>query len=147
MEPNDFTTTFSVDNTPEEAWAAIVDVRSWWSGEVAGDTDRIGADFTYTVPGVHRSVQRIEELVPGERVVWRVTDARLEFPQDKGEWIGTAIVFEIGRRDGRTEVRFTHRGLTPAVECHDRCSNAWSRLVGKNLRTRIQTGEPQPPPW
>ena len=147
MERNGFTTSFTVEKTPEEVYAAINDVRGWWSGEVAGDTDRLGAEFTYTVAGVHRSVQRIAELVPGQRVVWQVTDASLEFARNKREWVGTAIVFEIVRAGTRTEVRFSHNGLVPDFECFDACSNAWGLLVGKNLRNRILSGEPQPFPW
>jgi len=147
MEQTGFTTTFAVEKTPEEVYAAINDVRGWWSGEVAGDTDRLGAEFTYSVEGVHRSVQKIAELVPARRVVWQVTDASLEFAQDKKEWVGTTIVFEIAPAGGRTEVRFTHHGLVPAFECFDACSNAWGLLVGKNLRNRILSGEPQPFPW
>jgi len=147
MEQTGFTTTFAVEKTPEEVYAAINDVRGWWSGEVAGDTDRLGAEFTYSVEGVHRSVQKIAELVPARRVVWQVTDASLEFAQDKKEWVGTTIVFEIAPAGGRTEVRFTHHGLVPAFECFDACSNAWGLLVGKNLRNRILTGEAQPAPW
>ena len=147
MSSQDMTTTFLVERTPEETFTAINDVPSWWSGEVAGDTDVLGVEFTYTVPGVHRSVQKVAELVPGKRVVWKVVDAQLDFAKDKREWVGTEIVFEISNQGGKTEVRFTHRGLVPAFECFDACSNAWGLLVGKNLRNRILTGEAQPAPW
>jgi hypothetical protein len=147
MDSQNFTTTIAVERTPEECFAGICDVRSWWSGEVGGETDILGAEFIYTVPGVHRSVQKIAELVPGKRVVWKVVDAQLDFAEDKREWVGTDIVFEISPQGGKTEVRFTHRGLAPAFECFDACSNAWGLLVGKNLQNRILTGEAQPAPW
>lgn len=147
MNRKDFTTTILVDQTPQKTFEAINDVRSWWSGEVDGDTDKLGAEFTYTVPGVHRSVQKIAELVPGKSVVWKVVDARLDFVKDKKEWIGTDIVFEIAKHGEQTEIRFSHKGLIPTFECYDACSNGWAVLVEKNLRNRILTGKAQPSPW
>lgn len=142
-----FTTTFSVSETPEQVFAAINNVPGWWSGEVTGVTDKLGAKFTYRVPGAHESTQKITELVPGKKVVWQVLDAELTFVSNRAEWKGTEIVFDISKRGGKTEVRFTHVGLVSAFECYDACSNAWGMLVGGNLRKLITTGKAQPSPW
>jgi len=142
-----YATTFIVDQTPEAVFDAINNVRGWWSGEVQGDTDTLGAAFSYRVPEVHYSKQKITEFVPHKRVVWHVTEAELAFIKDKDEWIGTDIVFEIAKKGGKTEVRFTHAGLVPPFECYDACSNAWGLLVGGNLRNLITTGKAQPSPW
>src|SRR3981189_1881104 len=130
MNDQNFTTTLTVDQTPEEAFAAINNVRGWWSGEIEGSTDKLGDEFTYRYKDVHYSKQRITELIPGKRVVWLVLDGYLNFVNDKTEWTGTEIAFEIsGKGDrttgGKTEVRFTHVGLVPEAECFGACSNAW----------------------
>jgi Activator of Hsp90 ATPase homolog 1-like protein len=144
MTSLDFATTFSVSDTPEAVFDAINNVRGWWSGEIEGDTDQLGSEFTYRYKNVHRSTQRITELIRGKRIVWRVSDSSLTFVKDKSEWNDTEIVFDISERDGKTEVRFAHRGLVPQYECYGSCSNAWGMLINGNLRELILTGEHQP---
>ena len=144
MKKDGFTTSFTVDQTPEEVFTAINNVRGWWSGEIDGSTDSLGDVFTYRYKDVYRTTQKITEMVPGKKVVWHVTDAELNFVKDKTEWNGTDIVFEIAKKDGKTEVRFTHVGLVPAFECYGGCSGAWGGLVGGNLRNLITSGKNQP---
>jgi uncharacterized protein YndB with AHSA1/START domain len=144
MKKQDFTTSFTVDQSPEEVFKAVNNVRGWWSGEVNGDTGRLGAEFTYHYKDMHKTTQKVTEFVPGKKVVWHVTDAELSFVKDKTEWTGTDSVFEIARKDVKTELRFTHLGLVPEFECYGGCSGAWGSLVEGNLRNLIATGKNQP---
>ena len=144
MKSDNFTATFSVDQTPEQVFDAINHVRGWWSGEVEGDTDKLGAEFTYRYKDVHRTTQKITELVPAKKVLWHVTDSDLSFVKDREEWTGTDIIFDISAKDGKTEVRFTHAGLAPKIECYGNCSNAWGVLIKGSLRNLITTGKDQP---
>jgi hypothetical protein len=144
MTDQNLTFTFAVDQTPEEAFAAINDVRGWWSGQIEGTTDKLGAEWTYRYKDIHYSKQRITELVPGKKVVWLVLDGYLNFVEDKTEWTGTEITFEISRKGAQTEVRFTHRGLVPDMECFSGCSNAWGSYVNGSLKSLITTGKGRP---
>jgi len=146
MKAGGFTTSFVVDHSPQAVFEAINNVRGWWSGEIDGNTDKLGAEFTYRYQGLHRSTQRISEWVPGRRVVWRVSDARLNFVKDKTEWNGTEIVFEITRKGHKTELRFTHVGLAPAFQCYGGCSVAWGFYINDSLRRLIMTGKGDPNP-
>ena len=144
MTDQSFTTTFAVERTPDETFAAINDVRAWWTGDLEGDTDHLGAEFTYRYADVHRSTQRITELIPGRRIAWRVVDADLSFARDPSEWAGTEIVFEITPQDDGSEVRFTHHGLAPEVDCFEACSAAWTMYIDGSLRRLLTSGAPVP---
>jgi hypothetical protein len=143
MRKKNFTASFSVDKSPQQVFEAINNVRGWWSGEIEGDTSKLGAEFTYRYKDFHRSKQKITELVSGKKVVWHVTESHLGFRKEN-EWTGTNIVFDISPEKGGTEVRFTHIGLVPAFQCYGDCSGAWGVLINQNLRKLIATGEAQP---
>src|SRR5262249_34506465 len=70
MKDQDFTTSFSVDQTPEEAFDAINNPRGWWSEEIEGNTDQLDSEFTYHYKDAHRCRIKITELVPGKKAVW-----------------------------------------------------------------------------
>lgn len=147
MSSNHFATSFAVQHSPQEVFAAITKVRGWWSGEVEGDPERLGAEFTYRVPGVHSCRMRVTEHLPGKRMVWRVLDGDIAYVGRKTEWNDTEIHFDLSQVDGRTEVHFSHQGLIPALECFDACSTAWTSLVVGNLQNLIRTGQDQPSPF
>jgi len=144
MDSQDFTASILVDQTPEEVFKAINNVSGWWSGEIDGDTNKLGGVFTYKYQDIHRSKQKITEFIPGKRVVWHVIDSYLSFVKDKEEWNGTDIVFEISKKDGKTEVLFTHVGLLPSIACYAECAPAWKFLITDSLRKLIMTGNGSP---
>ena len=144
MSDQSFASSFLVDQDPEEVFGAINNVRGWWSGDIDGDTDKLGDEFTYRYEDVHYSKQRITKFVPNEKVVWLVLDSSLSFVKDKTEWNGTEISFDVSNKGDQTEVRFTHHGLVPEFECFDACSGAWSFYMKESLRNYISTGQGEP---
>jgi hypothetical protein len=77
-------------------------------------------------------------------VVWLVLDNHFNFTEDKSEWKGTEITFEISKKGNQSEIRFTHLGLVPEYECFDICSNAWGSYLNGSLRSLIATGKGKP---
>lgn len=144
MSEQDYTTTITVDKSPQAAFEAITNPRAWWGHEITGHPEQLGEAWSYRFKTLHYSLQKTTELVPARKIVWHVVEGELSFVADKQEWTGTDIVFEISEQDGKTQIRFTHRGLVPAGECYDVCSDAWSGLITGSLRTLIETGSGAP---
>src|SRR5260370_32178949 len=105
MKNQNFTTTFTVDQTAEEAFKAIKNVRGWWSEVIEGSTEKLGDEFTYRFKDVHHCKMKL------------VVVNHFNFTEDKTEWKGTKIIVEISQKDDKSEIRFTHFGLVPDYEC------------------------------
>ena len=144
MDFQDFTATFTVDQRPEKVFAAINDVRGWWSENIEGNTDALNDEFTYRHKDIHQCQIRVTALIPEKRVSWLVVDNHFNFTEDKSEWKGTEILFDISQNRDKTEVRFTHVGLVPEYECFDVCSNSWDFYLHTSLRGLIRTGQGLP---
>lgn len=146
MNNNDFTATFLVDKTPEEAFNAINNVRGWWTENLEGGSQKLNDEFTVRFGDVHMSKQKLVELTPGKKVVWLVTDSKLTFVEEQEEWINTTISFDIAKQGDQTQVTFTHHGLTPDVQCYNGCSRGWTYYFSGSLHNFIATGKGQAEP-
>lgn len=144
MDSRSFTTVFTVNQTPEEAFAAINNVRGWWSEDIKGRTEKAGDIFNYRFKDIHRCTIKIKASVPGKTVVWHILDNDFSFTEDRSEWKGTDVYFDISGKGGNTEIRVTHDGLVPEYECYDICSNGWNTYVNGSLQSLIRTGKGQP---
>lgn len=156
MENQSFTTTLLVEQNPSQVFDAVVDPTAWWSEEIVGGTSQIGDIFDYHFEDVHRTKIRLIEVVPNQKVVWQVLENYFKpglfdvpvisdgFETDKAEWVDTRIIFEIGEKDGKTQLRFMHEGLTPDYHCYDICVSGWSHYINDSLFGLITTGKGQP---
>jgi hypothetical protein len=144
MSSKDFSTTIVVDQSAKEVFDAVNNVRGWWSEEIEGDTDQPGAIFDYHYEDVHRCKMKIIEFVPNERVSWRVLENYFNFTEDRTEWTGTTIVFDITPENGRTRLRMTHQGLVPEYECFDICRDSWTNYIQQSFRLLVSTGKGKP---
>jgi hypothetical protein len=143
---DDYTTAITVDASPRDVYAAVLNPRGWWSELIEGDTDSLGGIFTFAHKDIHRTTHQITELVPERKVVWHTTESNINFVNDKNEWLHTDIVFDIARNGDKTELKFTHIGLVPAGECYDGCSGAWDFYINESLQELLTKGKGQPNP-
>ncbi|SHH08029.1 SRPBCC family protein [Flavobacterium defluvii] len=144
MSATDFTTTIKVDQSPEEVFRAATNVRDWWSEEIEGNTANLNDEFDYHYEDVHRCKIKLIEVIPNRKIVWLIEENFFKFTEDKNEWTGTKPTFEISEKDGKTELRFTHFGLTSEYECFEICRDAWTNYIQKSLKNLIETGKGNP---
>ncbi|HTF18420.1 MAG TPA: SRPBCC domain-containing protein [Chryseolinea sp.] len=144
MTTTDFTLTLTTEQTPQEVFKAITNVRGWWYGyhkeEIKGGTEKLHDEFSFrAADGAHSTIQKLVEVVPNKKVVWLVTDSDLTFIEKNDEWTGTKVIFEISKKGDKTELKFTHEGLTPEVECYDSCAPSWTQYLQNKLLPLINS--------
>ena len=71
MKNQDFAAALLVDQTPEQVFTAINNIRGWWSEDIEGNTNKLDDEFMYRDKHL-RARMKITELIPGKKVVWHV---------------------------------------------------------------------------
>ena len=146
MAEHSFTTTMILNQTAEKVFAAIINPRAWWGEGIVGETAKLNGEFIYRHGSFHVSTQRITELVHSKKLVWKIIQSELSFVAHKAEWNGTEVIFEISKKGQNTELKVTHAGLVPQLECFEACSGGWSFYLNDSLRRLIETGNGEPDP-
>jgi hypothetical protein len=143
MKNKDFHTTIKVNVSATEAIKKIARVNKWWAKKVKGKTEK--PNDTFTVDFGETFVDfRISELVPGKKVVWKVTDCNLHWIDNKKEWNGTEVVFELSEKKNATQIDFTHIGLVPTAECYESCEPGWTEHITISLVKFMNEGKGMP---
>jgi hypothetical protein len=144
MKNKNFTTTIIVDQSPKEVFNAINNVKGWWSENIEGNTDQLNSEFLYYYKDVHLCKMKIVEFIPNKKVVWQVLENQFNFTNDKSEWKGNKIIFEISEKENKTQLVFTQEGLVPEYECYKVCQDAWTSYLQGSLKNLITTGKGKP---
>ena len=122
VQTQDYQCTIAARISPAEAFEGIARPGHRMVKRDFTGRDRKAGD-TFTVRFGKTFVDfKIAEAIAPTHAVWQVTDSNLEWLQDKKEWTGTTVVWDISSDDGgKTQVRMTHVGLVPGIECYNEC--------------------------
>jgi len=135
----DFTASIVAAIPPSTAFGLVGRVSDWWVADVEGEAVNLGDVFTVR-SGTTWVKFKIVEVVPSEKLVWKVVDCYLPWNGDKTEWNNTAIIWELSASEGRTQIKFIHQGLVPEVECYSQCAKSWSSYIKESLHKFITSG-------
>lgn len=146
MSTSHFTCTLQTGQPPQEVFHAVTNVRGWWTGyyseEIKGSTEKLNDEFSFSAAeGAHYSKQKLVEVIPNKKVVWLITDSNFSYVEKRDEWTGTKVIFEISKKGDKTQLVFTHEGLTPEIECYESCAPSWSQYLQNRLLPLIDTGK------
>jgi hypothetical protein len=144
MANKDYTISLTVDAPAKEVFRNINSVTKWWTEVLDGGYEKLNDEFTVHFGDVHESTQKLVEFIPDQKVVWLVTKSRLNFIKDKQEWTNTKISFEISEDSKKSQVRFTHFGLVPEVECYKDCTKGWDYYIKGSLFKLLTEGKGTP---
>lgn len=145
MGNKNLTATVEVAKSPLEVFNCITNVPKWWSEDFEGSISKLNDEFVIHHPNQHYSKQKLVEVIPGQKMVWLVTDSTLHWlHKHKHEWTNTKMIFELSASGNKTILRFTHEGLIPGMECYAMCQKGWSMIISDWLHYYIIHGTPSP---
>ena len=139
-DTQDYRSSFTTKIPPQETFSKIDNVSKWWSTHFEGMSSKPGDVFTVRFSGGDWYTIRIEEMIPDKKIVWNVLDADQTWHEDRDEWAGTQIVWEISAEENGSMVTMTHLGLVPAFECYDQCKLGWDYLIQQSLYKYLTEG-------
>ena len=142
MAKKNYTATIEVAKSPQDVFNCIKEVPKWWSKDFEGGSTKLNDEFVICHPDRHYSKQKLIEVIPDKKVVWLVTDSKLNWiEKDKYEWTNTKMVFEITTKGDKTVLHFTHEGLVPEKECYAMCEQGWNMVIKEWLFNFITDGK------
>lgn len=144
MKNNDYTISFTVNASAHDVFKSINNVTKWWTEDLKGKSKKLNDEFTVWFDDIHISKQKIVEFVPDKKVVWLVTESKLNFIKNKSEWTNTKICFELTGSDKKTQILFTHFGLVSEIECYNSCTKGWEYYIKGSLYKLLTEGKGNP---
>ena len=141
MENNDFNSSISVNISADEAIKKISNLPAWWGVPFTGSSEKLNDEFVVKMGGESFFNFTVSELIPGKRIVWLVTDCFMPWYTDKKEWANTKLIFDLTENNGKTDLKFTHEGLRPNIECYKDCEKGWTHWIQKSLFSYFTTGK------
>jgi Activator of Hsp90 ATPase homolog 1-like protein len=144
LKTQDYHNNIASKIAPKEAFNKISEVSKWWSLIFEGSSSKPGDVFAVRFKNGDWYKINVEEMIPERKIAWKVIDSDQTWHEDRDEWTGTQIIWEISPEKDGSIVSMTHQGLVPEFECYDRCKAGWDYLMQKSLTKFLNEGKGLP---
>lgn len=147
MKEQYYQSSFTANVSPREALEKITRVSEWWGTHFEGKSQELNDVFTVRFPGgdsggdMYRA--KVAEILP-EKIIWEFIDTYQGWVKNPTEWVGTKILWEVIPQKDGVEVKMTHVGLAPELECFGECTKAWNYLMQESLSQFLNEGKGRP---
>ena len=136
----DFTYSLTVKASAKDALNKISQVNLWWAKDFKGKASKLNDKFSVHFGDTYVDF-RISEVIPDKKITWLVTDCNLHWIKDKKEWKNTECIWTLTEKDGKTQIDFVHKGVTPESECYESCKPGWTHHLKDSLLKLIDEGK------
>ena len=112
--------------------------------DLTGSAGQTGDSFTIAF-GQTKKTMKISELIPDQKVVWNCTKAYIDYSalENKSEWVGTQMIWQLSEKDQATILTFLHKGLNQDLQCYKVCEDGWNTFL-ESMESYLATGKGKP---
>jgi hypothetical protein len=134
MKSQSYSASIEVPGSPADVFNCINDVPQWFKDKgFEGSSTKLHDEFIFCYgegEHAHYSKQKLIEFIPDKKVVWLVTDSKINWIENnKEEWTNTKIAFELSSKGDKTILHFTHEGLVPELNCYSNTVLGWNMII------------------
>lgn len=120
--------------------ALTANINEWWTATMEGHGMKTGDTFTVRFGNTYKTFM-LEDMSPGKKIIWKCIAAYIDMQalENRTEWLGTKIIWELAEAGNSTKVEMIHYGLTPLLDCYSICEQGWAQFL-LSLQNYITTG-------
>ena len=139
-DQKDFSLSLTAKVSAKEIMEKISQVNLWWAKNFKGKAGKLNDEFSVYFGDTYVNF-RISEVIPDKKIIWLVTDCNLHWIEEKKEWKNTEVIWTLTEKDGKTQIDFVHKGVTPQSECYESCKPGWTHHIKDSLVKLITNGK------
>ena len=132
-------------NQKRSFYAIANKVDKWW-GKTDNSISQIDDEFSIFFGDTEWRF-KIIEYQPFEKITWLCVKANHvhgNLADIEKEWLNSELHWRITDDNGKTEISFIHKGLTPDLNCYEVCETGWDYFISTSLKNYLETGHGNP---